>query len=57
MKKRVLYVSQEINPYTGETIMGSVSNLLPQKTQENGKDIRIFFTKIWDYKREKTSIA
>ena len=41
-KKRVLYVSQEINPYTGETSMGSVANLLPQKTQENGKDIRIF---------------
>ena len=41
-KKRVLYVSQEINPYTGETSMGSVANLLPQNTQENGKDIRIF---------------
>ena len=41
-KKRVLYVSQEINPYTGETIMGSIANLLPQKTQEEGKDIRIF---------------
>ena len=41
-KKRVLYVSQEINPYTGETTMGGVSNLLPQKTQESGKDIRIF---------------
>ena len=42
MKKRVLYVSQEIEPYTGETIMGKVSNALPQKTQEAGKDIRIF---------------
>ncbi len=41
-KKRVLYVSQEINPYTGETAMGEISNVLPQKTQENGKDIRIF---------------
>ncbi|MEC9209262.1 MAG: glycogen/starch synthase [Bacteroidota bacterium] len=41
-KKRVLYVSQEINPYTGETTMGEVANLLPQKTQESGKDIRIF---------------
>ncbi|MEC7863479.1 MAG: glycogen/starch synthase [Bacteroidota bacterium] len=41
-KKRVLYVSQEINPYTGETKMGEVANLLPQKTQESGKDIRIF---------------
>ena len=41
-KNRVLYVSQEINPYTGDTKMGHVGNLLPQKTQENGKDIRIF---------------
>ena len=41
-KKRILYVSQEINPYTGETTMGGVANLLPQKTQEKKKDIRIF---------------
>ena len=41
-KKRVLYVSQEIAPYTGETEMGEIASLLSQKTQENGKDIRIF---------------
>ena len=41
-KRKVLYVSQEINPYTGETKMGEVSSLLPQKTQENGFDIRMF---------------
>ncbi len=41
-KKRVLYVSQEINPYTGETDMGEISSLLPQKIQEGGKDIRMF---------------
>ena len=41
-KKRVLYVSQEIVPYTGETTMGEVASLLPQKTQESGKDIRMF---------------
>ena len=41
-KKRVLYVAQEIDPYTGETTMGGVANLLPQKIQESGKDIRIF---------------
>ncbi len=44
-KKRVLYVSQEIVPYTGETTMGKVASLLPQKTQENGKDIRMFLPK------------
>lgn len=41
-KKRVLYVSQEINPYTGETDMGEISSVLPQKIQESGKDIRMF---------------
>ena len=44
-KKRVLYISQEIAPYTGETIMGEVAALLPQKTQESGKDIRMFLPK------------
>ena len=44
-KKRVLYVSQEIVPYTGETTMGEIASLLPQKTQENGKDIRMFLPK------------
>ncbi len=37
-----MYVSQEIVPYTGETTMGEVSSLLPQRTQESGKDIRMF---------------
>ena len=41
-KKRVLYVSQEIIPYTGETTMGEISSLLPQKIQESGNDIRMF---------------
>ena len=41
-KKRVLYVSQEIFPYTKETKMGTMGSSLPQITQESGKDIRIF---------------
>ena len=41
-KAKVLYVSQEISPYTGETVMGEVASLLPQKIQESGKDIRMF---------------
>ena len=41
-KKRVLYVSQEIFPYTNETKMGVMGSALPQITQESGKDIRIF---------------
>jgi starch synthase len=41
-KKRILYVSQEIIPYTGETRMGEVASMLSQKTQEEGRDIRMF---------------
>ena len=41
-KKKVLYVSQEITPYTGETEMGEIASLLSQKIQESGNDIRIF---------------
>ena len=42
MKKRVLYVCQEISPYTGDTNMGNLAGILPQKIQESGKDIRMF---------------
>ena len=44
-KKKVLYVSQEIYPYTKETPMSLISSNLPQKTQEEGRDIRIFMPK------------
>ena len=44
-KKKVLYVSQEIFPYTSENSMALVGSTLPQKTQESGKDIRIFMPK------------
>ena len=42
---RVLYVFQDISPYTGDTIIGQMSNLLAQTIQEGGKDIRIFLPK------------
>ena len=41
-KQKILYVSQEISPYTGETKMGEIASILPQKTQESGNDIRMF---------------
>ena len=41
-KNRILYVSQEINPYTGETEMGGIGSFLAQKMQEKGIDIRMF---------------
>jgi len=42
MKKRVLFVSQEINPFLPETEISKISRTLPQITQDSGKEIRIF---------------
>lgn len=42
MKKRVLFVSQEINPFLPETEISRTSRSLPQLTQDSGKEIRIF---------------
>ena len=41
-KHKILYVSLQISPYTGETKMGEIASILPQKTQESGNDIRMF---------------
>ena len=41
-KTRVLFVQQEITPYLPETQMSRIGRYLPQATQENGKEIRIF---------------
>ncbi len=44
-KKRVLFVTQEMNPYT---TLGEISDLvrqLPQKTQESGMEIRVLMPK------------
>lgn len=42
MKKRILFVSQEINPFLPETEISLTSRSLPQLTQDSGKEIRIF---------------
>ena len=44
-KHRVLFVHQEIAPYLPETPMSLLGRNLPQATQENGKEIRIFMPK------------
>ena len=41
-KKKVLFVSQEISPYLPETEMSLIGRHLPQKIQEDDKDVRIF---------------
>ncbi|RMG81675.1 MAG: glycogen synthase [Bacteroidetes bacterium] len=41
-KPRILFVSSEMLPYTEENSVSSLARILPQKTQENGKEIRNF---------------
>jgi starch synthase len=40
--KKVLFISQEITPYTGETKIAKIGRYLPQGIQELGKEIRTF---------------
>ena len=41
-KKRILFVSQEITPYTEESPLGLKGRHLPQGIQEKGREIRTF---------------
>jgi len=40
--KKVLFISQEITPYLGETSLSKIGRYLPQGIQERGKEIRTF---------------
>jgi starch synthase len=40
--RKVLFVSQEITPYLGETKLSKIGRYLPQGIQERGKEIRTF---------------
>ena len=40
-KKRVLFVTQEMNPYTDLTEISNIVKKLPQYTQESGMEIRV----------------
>ncbi|MCP4124546.1 MAG: glycogen/starch synthase [Bacteroidetes bacterium] len=40
-KKRILFITQEMNPYLALTEMGKIVRQLPQYVQENGIEIRV----------------
>ncbi len=44
-KGRILFVTQEIMPFTGEGDIATMGRLLPAKMQETGRDIRVFTPK------------
>lgn len=45
MKKKVLFISQEITPYLEENELALIGRHLPQGIQESGKEIRTFMPK------------
>lgn len=45
MAKKVLFINQEIVPYVPETEMSVMGNMMPQKMQEGGYEIRTFMPK------------
>ena len=45
VKKKVLFINQEITPYVPETELSVMGRNLPQKIQENGFEIRTFMPK------------
>jgi len=41
-RKRILFVSQEIIPYSDESLAAQISRFLPQEMNESGYEVRIF---------------
>ena len=44
-RKKVLYISQEINPYLPESPLSIAGRMLPQKAEEQGFEVRTFMPK------------
>ena len=55
-KKKILFVSQEINPYLPETHMSSVGLNLPKKSIELGNETRVFLPKFGIIKEKANNL-
>ncbi len=45
-KKRILFVTQEMEPYTVADDISKLIRKLPQHTQEKGFEIRVFLARV-----------
>ena len=52
-KGRILFVNQEIVPFVSETEQGILGRYLPAKTQEMGREIRVFMPKFSNISERK----
>lgn len=55
-KPKVLFISQEIMPYTEETHISRISRMLPQGIQEKGKDIRTFMPRFGNINERRNQL-
>ncbi len=55
-KPKVLFVQQEIYPYTKETQMALIGRYLPQGVQERGKEIRTFMPKFGNINERRNQL-
>jgi hypothetical protein len=56
-KKRILIVTQEMDPYINLTEASKIANSLPKYMQENGMEIQSTDAEVRKHQREKTSFA
>jgi len=56
MKKRILFVNQEITPYLPETFQSKVGRYLPQGIQEKGKEIRTFMPRFGNINERRNQL-
>ena len=51
-KGRILYINQDVMPFSPETYASAMGRQLPQYSQEIGRDIRVFMPR-FDYVNER----
>lgn len=55
-KPKVLFVSQEIDPYLNTSPLAFLDKELPQYTQEHGKEIRIFMPRFGNVNERRNQL-
>lgn len=55
-KTKVLFVSQEIEPYLRESEIGDISRYLPQTIQEKGREIRTFMPRFGNINERRNQL-
>lgn len=55
-KGRILYVNQEVMPYTPETLAARMGRYLPAFTQEQGREIRVFMPRFSTINERKNQL-